>query len=244
MNKLNLPLAIIIGALLVSGAIFYTKKGPTDDSVNWPGSNNNIPKIQTPGQGQPQPQGNVENVLPVSSADHIQGSLQAKVKIIEFSDLECPFCKEFHQTLKEIMDVYEKQGQAAWIYRHFPIENLHSKAPKESQAAECASSLGGENKFWAYIDRLLEITPSNNGLSPLELPKIATYIGINENEFNSCLNSNKFASKVNADTTDAVNSGGRGTPYTIIIAKNGAKTPLSGAYPVEQMKIIIDEALR
>ncbi len=87
-------------------------------------------------------------------------------------------------------------------------------------------------------------TPSNNGLDAGELPKIATAVGLDVNAFNTCLASGKYASKVEADYQDAVKSGGRGTPHSVIIAKDGTKTPLEGAYPYEQLKMIIDTLLK
>src|SRR6185295_5043808 len=84
-----------------------------------------------------------QSVKPVAAEDHIRGDLAAPVKVIEFSDFECPFCKGFHATMKQVMADYEKDGKVAWVYRHFPIDELHSKARKEAQAAECAGELGG-----------------------------------------------------------------------------------------------------
>ncbi|HEY4512581.1 MAG TPA: thioredoxin domain-containing protein [Candidatus Paceibacterota bacterium] len=111
---------------------------------------------------------NLEKTLPnmvaVTSADHIKGSLSASVKIVEYSDLECPFCKRFHTTMQEVMNTYNKDGKVAWVFRHFPLAQLHSKAPKEAEATECAAELGGNDGFWKFVDKINEITPSNNKL--------------------------------------------------------------------------------
>ena len=104
------------------------------------------------------------NVRQVTDSDHLRGDPKAKVKVVEFSDLECPFCKRFHVTMQQVIEEYD--GKVAWIYRHFPLDSLHSKARKEAEASECAAELGGNDGFWAYIDKLFEITPSNNGLDP------------------------------------------------------------------------------
>src|SRR3546814_2871400 len=68
------------------------------------------------------------------------GSPDASVKVIEFSDFECPFCKGFHRTMGQVMEEYGQDGKVAWVYRHFPIDSIHSKARKEAQASECARS--------------------------------------------------------------------------------------------------------
>ena len=113
---------------------------------------------------------------PVSDGDHILGDKNASVKIVEFSDTECPFCKRFHTTMQQV--VKDNNGQVAWVYRHFPLDQLHSKARKEAEATECAAEMGGSEKFWAYLNRIMEVTPSNNGLDPAELPAIAAYVGL------------------------------------------------------------------
>ena len=67
--------------------------------------------------------------------------------------------------------VADYKGQVAWVYRHFPIDSLHSRARKEAEATECANEFGGNTVFWQYLDKIFELTPSNDGLDPAELPK-------------------------------------------------------------------------
>src|SRR3546814_15691189 len=92
------------------------------------------------------------------------GSPDASVKVIEFSDFECPFCKGFHRTMGQVMEAYGQDGKVAWVYRHFPIDSIHSKARKEAQASECAAELGGNDAFWAYAETPFDVTPSNDRL--------------------------------------------------------------------------------
>jgi protein-disulfide isomerase len=183
-----------------------------------------------------------DNIKPVSNRDHIFGNPDAPVKIIEFSDTECPFCKRFHPTLERIVKEYD--GKVAWVYRHFPLDSLHSKARKEAEATECAAELGGNDKFWAYLERLFAITPSNDGLDLTQLPAIAAYVGIDRGAFSRCMESGKHAQRVADDLADAGNSGGEGTPYSVVIAKNGKKFVIPGAYPYEEVKNTIEQALK
>ena len=113
--------------------------------------------------------------------------------------------------LLQKMAEYGKDGKVAWVFRHFPLwkpnpggRALHPRAEKEAQATECANELGGNAKFWEYVNKLFEITPSNNGLDPAELPKIAKLVGLNETAFNTCLESNKYAVEVEKDSSDTV----------------------------------------
>jgi len=220
-----LPISIIIAALLISGSWIYSAGLKNIDSVS------DVKIADKTAQ------------LEDFSQDHIRGNIDAPVKIVEFSDMECPFCKKFHQTMLQVMEEYEKTNKVAWIYRHFPIEQLHSKAKKSAEASECAAELGGNNAFWAYMDKYFEITPSNNQIDLAELPKIAESIGLNKTQFENCLNSGKYSEKIEAQIQDAENSGARGTPYSIVIDKNNKKYPINGAYPYEDVRQIIESAL-
>ena len=148
MEKTNftIPAAIVLAGALVAGAILFTRSDDQGAAVAQALNDTPI------------------TIRPVDSTDHIVGNPNAEVVVIEYSDTECPFCKNFHQTMRQIMDEYGKEGSVAWVYRHFPLEQLHSKAVKEAEATECAAYVGGPNKFWDYINRLFEVTPSNDGL--------------------------------------------------------------------------------
>lgn len=195
-----------------------------------------------------QQQSAAAKVRPVAVADHVLGSPDAPVKIIEFSDLECPFCKRFQATLHQVMDEYGRSGKVAWVFRHFPIDSLHPKARKEAQAAECANELGGQKAFWAYIDGVFAVTPSNNGLDLSLLPGIAEKAGLDRRKFESCLQGDarggKFAALIEADIRDGEESGGTGTPYSIVVSRSGKTFPISGAQPYAAVKAIIDVALK
>ena len=231
-TALTIPIAIIIAGALIAGAIYLgTSKDASPTAVN----------NQQP-QQVAQQTGDLEAMKAISSDDHIRGNPDAPIKIVEYSDTECPFCKRFHATMKEVMDEYGKDGKVAWIYRHFPLDQLHSKARKEAVALECANEQGGNDKFWSYADRLYEITPANNGLDPAELPKIAQYVGLDTAKFNTCLGSTKYDKYIEDEVQNAQATGGNGTPWSIVVGKNGKKYPLSGAQPLSAVKQLIDLA--
>lgn len=174
----------------------------------------------------------------VTTEDWIRGDKKAPITIVEYSDSECPFCKRFHDTLVSIVE--KNKGTVNWVYRYFPLASLHSKAPKEAEALECAGKIGGNEVFWKYMDRMMEITPSNDGLDAAQLPEIAKYVGLNVTKFKACYDSGETAEKVQAQYTDAVNAGGRGTPFSVVIGKDGKSVPLSGALPDDQVQAAID----
>lgn len=242
--KLTFIFGLIAGLAVVSVIGFVVlltgtlrSKGNTDDG----GAPVVVAPSPTPSPT-PAPEDQVGSFRPIdASRDHVRGDKDAKVSVIEYSDLECPFCKTFHNTMRETMDKYN--GKVQWVYRHFPLAQLHSKAPKEAEAAECAASLGGNDSFWKYIDRVFAVTPSNNGLDAAELPKIAVAIGLNQKKFEDCLSSGKFTSKVQEDENDAVSAGGRGTPYSVVVAGD-QKIPVSGAVPAFELQQILDQLVK
>src|SRR3989338_3732981 len=103
----------------------------------------------------------------VSLDDHILGNINAKIIIVEYSDLECPFCKVFHETMHQVVE--KSNGDVAWVYRHYPIAQLHPKAFCEAEATECSFEQKGNDGFWKYTDQLFKITPSNNKFDETKL---------------------------------------------------------------------------
>jgi len=233
-------LCFVIGFFVLLGIVLKGKDGGTELSAR---SNDTLTVVEpvAPTAYAPQPQADASGMTPITKTDWVKGDRNAKISVVEYSDTECPFCKRHHPTMQQLVAEYD--GKVNWVYRHFPLTSLHPKAPKEAEATECAGEQGGNEAFWKYLDRLFEITPANNGLDPAELPKIAEYAGLNKAKFEECLNSGKWAQKVQEHAQDAVDAGGNGTPYNVIVAGE-QKILVSGAQPYEAFKTIIDELLK
>ena len=208
-NILTVPLAIVVAGIFIAGAIFFSNGGGNRIEED----NSGTPAERSAGQTASL------SIRSVGTNDHIRGNPEARLLLVEYSDTECPFCKVFHETLKRIMNDYGKSGEVAWIYRHFPLAQLHPKAPREAEALECAGELGGNVKFWEYTDKIFEVTPSNNGLDLAQLPLLAEEVGLEKDAFESCLDSGRNKPEVEEDYNEAVSAGGNGTPYNIIIAR-------------------------
>ncbi len=178
----------------------------------------------------------------LTDKDHVRGSRDAKVFLIEYSDFECPFCKRFHPTLLQLLEEYG--DQLALVYRHFPLDQLHPKADKEAEASECVRELGGEEAFWKFVDKIFEVTPSNNGLDHTQLPTYASEAGVDSGAFKSCLDSGKYADYVEADFQGGGNAGITGTPGNFVLNQKGEAWMVVGAQPYENVKAVIDEALK
>lgn len=180
-------------------------------------------------------------IKPVTSKDHIRGDLKkAQVVIVEFSDYDCPFCRRFHPTMKQIMSDYG--DKVAWIYRHFPLDSLHPITRKKAEAAECVAKLGGNDAFWKFTDALYD--SARGKITINDLPNIAVEAGVKKSDFQKCLDSGETKDIVQSQYQDAVVSGGRGTPYSVVLTRDGQKIPLEGALPVDDIKSVLDPILK
>ena len=90
----------------------------------------------------------------VDGDDHIRGSAEAKVKLIEYSDFQCPFCKRHHPVMQELASTYN-ENDFAWVYRHLPLTSIHPQAQPLAEASECAEEIGGNDGFWAFADSVM-----------------------------------------------------------------------------------------
>lgn len=233
-NNLAIPGSIVVAGIIIAGAIILSGGGGGTATTGTGGTD-------TTGTA-PEPLSTEEalKLAAIQPGDHVRGDRNADVYILEFSDPECPFCKQFHTTLQQVMTEYN--GQIAWVYRNFPLASLHRKAPREAEALECAGDLAGNDGFWAYTDRLYEITPSNDGLLDTQLPEIAQFVGIDPNAFQTCLDSGKYTTEVQKDFDNAIALGGQGTPHSLIIAGDEI-VPIPGAQPFENVKSQLDRLL-
>lgn len=212
-NKNGIVNAIIIAGILIAGAILLRENNPKQEI----GTNDNTPKNEIRTEGRV-----------VSKDDHIIGSMDAKIVIVEYSDIDCPFCKVFHATMQKVL---ENNTNVAWVFRHYPIPQLHPDAYKKAESTECAWEQGGNEAFWKYTDKVFE--SSNTGLS--ELSKIVESVGLDVEKFNECLASGKFASKVQADIDDGIKAGVNGTPSSFILVDGKVIDTIPGAQPYDSI---------
>ena len=217
-----MPITIVVAGVLIAGAVFWAGKNSTATPAD--GTNPQNVRAYTPG------------------VDHILGNPQAPVKVVEYLDLECEHCKLFHTTMHQIMEYYGASGKVAWVQRPFPLAQIHPKAIKEAEAAECAAEQASDTGYFAFVDKLFEVTPSNNGLDLAQLPIIAGQVGLNVDAFNTCLSSGKYSKKITDSYNEAVALGAGGTPYTLIMVGTDSIV-LSGAQPYASMRAAIDAIL-
>ncbi|MBI5465685.1 MAG: DsbA family protein [Candidatus Kerfeldbacteria bacterium] len=239
--KLTFIMGIVSGIAVVSlvGFVLTASYGLLGNvrGANQPagtGASVVTPTVPAPNQP-PAPPSKV--TITLKSDDHIRGNANAPVTLVEYSDLECPFCKRFHPAMQQLMQEYA--GKVKWVYRHFPL-SFHANAQKEGEATECAGKLGGNDKFWAYTDKIFERTTSNGtGFALDALVPLAKELGLNEAKFKTCLDGGEFTAHVRQDLQEGTSFGVNGTPTTFV---NGQ--PVEGAVPYDQLKAVVQSLLK
>lgn len=238
----NLNIVLVLALIVASFVIgsLYTKVNYLENAKAGTTAENNQAVGAPAAAGAPQPQ--VAAKKPeVTDKDWYKGNKNAKVVMVEYSDLECPFCIKFHPTMQQVMKEYG--DKVKWVYRHYPL-SFHANAQKEAEAAECAGKLGGNESFWKYTDAIFARTSGNGtGFALDKLAPLAKELGLNESSFKQCLDSGEMAQKVKDQMAKGSEEGVSGTPGTIIIDAKGNTQLVPGALPFEQIKTMIDKAL-
>lgn len=165
------------------------------------------------------------------------GNKDAKVTIIEFADFRCPFCEKFFTDAEgQIIKDYVDTGKARFAFRNYAF--LGPASVVAANAAECANEQG---KFWDFHNYLYKNQPPESDTSLYVIDKltpIAGQLGMNTDQFSSCLSANKYDKNVSADLADGQKAGVTGTPTVFI---NGIS--VVGAQPYSAFKTIIDQEL-
>jgi protein-disulfide isomerase len=178
------------------------------------------------------------NVPAPSANDHIVGSPTAPIVLVEYSDFQCPYCSMIYPSLKDI--VAKSNGQIAWVYREFPLYQIHPNALPAANAAECINDQLGNTAFWKFVDDDFN-NQSNIGTAFFSAE--AQKLGADMTKYNACVAVSTFQNKIEGQIAEAENSGGNGTPYTVIInTQTGKQFPVSGALPEAQLMAAITAA--
>lgn len=180
------------------------------------------------------PAGKYLELPAISDTDATFGKADSNVKVVVFSDFQCPYCKILYQTLRNTMNQYK--DRVAFVYKHLPLD-IHAQANSSALASECAQEQG---KFWEYADKLYQNQTSwSNTKDTVAFKNYARMIpGMNANQFNQCLDDKKYQDRVDTDKKEAGDFGISGTPAIFINDQfeNGAMT-------ADQLKKAIDDKL-
>jgi len=217
-SSYTIPFAIVAGGIIIAIAVYVS-----------------MPKISTLSDGNP------ALVRPVGSADHILGNPAAQVMIVEYSDFDCDYCKGFNDTLHQIVANAGVHGDVAWVYREFPLTELHPNALKHAEAAECAAQAGGSDAFWKFADALF----ANQPVDPAQYGTYAKKVGIAGDAFATCFADAQTAvdARIAADRRNALDIGAKGTPYSLILVAGKPPVVIGAAYPYDEVLQMVNDAL-
>lgn len=172
-----------------------------------------------------------DGVFDVATVDDpFLGSVNAPVTIVEFADFGCPYSRESSFTIRELALKYP--DQVRFVYRDFPLTDIHPIAQKAAEAGECAQDQG---RFWEFHDRLYQ---NQATLVESDFVKFAESLNMNVFQFERCLESGRYADEVTDDLTDGIEAGVRGTPTFFV---NGNR--IAGAIPQDILDAIIQSIL-
>ncbi len=170
------------------------------------------------------------------------GRADAPVTLVEFSDFQCPFCERFFATtLPALKKDYIDTGKLRYVFRDFPLDQLHPNARNAAEAAHCA---GEQGKYWEMHDVLFQ---NQRALAPSQLVEYARAVGVAGAAFDQCVSSGRYAPQIERGLIDGTAAGVQGTPGFVIGRTTAADTvegtPIRGAQPVETFRRIIDQWL-
>jgi len=217
MKKTITVILIVIIAALIGIAIYAAGTKNQDES----NSNTNISSDKS-------------EILAIVPDDLIRGNKDAKITIVEYSDFQCPYCIQYHNSLLELI---QNNSNVRWVYRHFPL-SFHPYAKKAAFAVEAAAR---QNSFAEYSDKLAKNSQADGtGLKEADLIRYATEMGLDMNKFKSDLNDKSISAKIDNNAKEAQALKIQGTPASYLITPSGEIQTLSGYLTYSQLKSKID----
>lgn len=216
LSVLTFAIGVALGYLIWGANIFSAQQADAQ-ATNPPSAANNAPPQITR--------------YPVDDAGFPSiGPENAPIVIVEFSDFQCPYCKQWQQTVYQpLLDAYP--GQIRIVYRHLPLTSIHPDAQAAAEASMCANE---QNKFWEFHDKLF----GGSSLSVNVYSQYASELGLDLNKFEACVKNRTYQQAVQTDSDFALNLGISSTPTFFI---NGLA--VVGAQPLGVFQQVIDKEL-
>lgn len=183
----------------------------------------------------------------IDDTDLPTGDTKSNVFVVEYSDTECPFCASLQPTIKQLKEEYS--SKVGFVYRYFPLTQIHPNAFEEARAVFCVGKLRGAEKREEFINEIFSYKTSkqNMTLPPNGKIDLAKNIGVDEVALNECLAESSSADIISASLEDGIKAGVEGTPSTFVLAKTRKGyeiiAAISGAQSYSYFKAAIDEAL-
>lgn len=251
-SVLTLALVVVTLVLWLTGQFGeIANSGDSGNTANAPAGNNNAGNNDAPAPTPepaptPQPSNDTDTVWLDTLETQLEASYfkwdeDAPVSIIEFSDVECPFCQRHHSagTLDSVISKFG-EDQVSVYYMHFPL-SFHTSAQKAGEALECAGELQGNEGFWNYKKAIFD----KGGKPTLDVVEAtATEQGFDTDAFMECVNSGQFAQKVSNQMAFGRSLGVTGTPGNVVVNnETGEYITVSGAVPATSFDAPVNQFL-
>ncbi len=223
-EKLIIPVSIIVAGCIIGAAIFFSGGKQT--------------VVEVPANPQAQEQANPEIRKVAAATDHILGNPNADFFLVEYSDIECPFCKRYHdEVLTRLKAEYKDNDRVSFVFRHFPLDapftrELHPTATEEAIAAECVADLVSNDAFFTYVSSLFGDTTTGQLRDDAllnRLSELAVQVGAEKVAFENCYAAQDLT-KVQADFNDGRDGGVEGTPTIFVQLEDGTSYRAQPAY--------------
>lgn len=224
-DKYLVPGAIIAAGVIIALAVLYTG--------GYIGGGKSAKIVETPPSAKPD--------LEINGLPSL-GNPSAPVVLVEFSDFQCPFCRQFwRDNFTKLKEKYIATGKVRLVYRDFPLQSIHPGALPAALGGKCAHEKG---KFWEYHDKVFaeqdKYGTGTVAFGATELKRWAREIGLNGAAFDTCLDSSQYGPEVQRDFSDGQALGVTGTPHVFV---NG-KLLIPGALPWKDVDAIIQQELK
>jgi protein-disulfide isomerase len=182
---------------------------------------------------QPRKEPELENIaMPeIAPGDHVLGPAAAPVTVVEYGDYECPFCRGAYRDVHRMLDLYP--DSIRFVFRNFPIQQLH---PHAEQAAEAAEAAAAQGKFWEMYELLLR--PSSR-LDLDSLVALARDLGLDTDRFRREVTGRAYAARIEGDIREGVRNGVNATPKFYVDGER-----IDGKFPLEGLEDAIRASVR
>jgi protein-disulfide isomerase len=174
----------------------------------------------------------------IKSGEHVRGRPKADITIVEYGDLQCPFCQQLHPVMLQLVRKY--RNKVSWMFRQYPL-SFHVHAQSAAEASECVAYLGGNSAFWGFVDTIME----KKTFTPADYLPVAKRFGISEPLFTQCMSRGIFTQKVKDQRKGGELAGVEGTPTVFIVSRKGRyQETIVGSQSIDQYTAIIDRMLK
>lgn len=178
----------------------------------------------------------------VTADDRVEGNRNASVMLVEYSDLECPFCKRNQSTVNQLKEEYgDKIG---YVYRHYPL-SIHANAQMEAEVAECVANVAGNDAFFTFIHKVFaDSLSTGTSFTKDQTIALASNLGFDGTAIAKCYDAGEGKARVAKDLTEGSAAGVQGTPATFVLKSDGTTKFISGALPIDTYREAIDALLQ